>query len=72
MIRVAVAPEEFICLSTEIKCFLAGGTTNCPNWQNEVISNFNKFDAKFPGQLDGLVLFNPRRENFLIDDPDAA
>lgn len=72
MIRVVVALEELICLPTEVKCFLGGGITNCPNRQNEVMSNFRKFDAKFPGQLDGLVLFNPRRENFPIDDPNAA
>ena len=70
--KIVVAPEDIICLPTEVKCFLGGGITNCPEWQNEVASNFAKYDAKFPGELDRLVVFNPRRENFPIDDPNAA
>ena len=30
------------------------------------------FDKQYPGKLDNLVVFNPRRENFPIDDPNAA
>lgn len=45
--------------------FLAGGITNCPDWQKE-----------FVGLLDSLwvnlVVFNPRRKNFPIDDPNAS
>jgi hypothetical protein len=43
--------------------FLAGGITGCPTWQNEMVS-----------LLDGLpvVLLNPRRDHFPIDDPTAA
>lgn len=70
--RVVTAPEDFICLPTEIKCFLGGGITNCPNWQRDLIKQFDIFDSRFPGQLDRLVLFNPRRDNFPIDDPNAA
>ena len=70
--KIVVAPEDIICLPTEVKCFLGGGITNCPEWQNEVASNFAKYNAKFPGELDRLVVFNPRRENFPIDDPNAA
>jgi len=49
----------------EKSLFLAGGITNCPDWQWRVkallgIENVN------------IVLFNPRRENFPIDDPSAA
>ena len=43
--------------------FLAGGITGCPDWQKAMV-----------GLLEDthLVLLNPRRENFPIDDPDAA
>lgn len=44
--------------------FIAGGITNCPNWQNEVISKL----IDFPD----LVIFNPRRESFDVSDPAAV
>lgn len=42
--------------------FLAGGITGCPDWQSEV--------ADLIG--DRLIVVNPRRANFPIDDPSAA
>lgn len=44
--------------------FLAGGITGCPDWQSEVI--------KFYGSIENLVLFNPRRKDFPMGDPNAA
>jgi len=70
--KIVVAPEEFTPLSIEIKCFLAGGITNCPNWQADVVKCLKEYDIRHPGQLDRLVVFNPRRDNFPIDDPNAA
>lgn len=43
--------------------FLAGGITSCPNWQKDIVKLLN--DAN-------LVLLNPRREDFPINDPNAA
>ena len=43
--------------------FLAGGITDCPQWQAELVKMLANSD---------LVLLNPRRENFPIDDPSAA
>ena len=43
--------------------FLAGGITNCPEWQDEIIEKLKDVDA---------YVFNPRRKNFPIDDPNAA
>lgn len=43
--------------------FLAGGITNCPDWQQEMVQLLKDTD---------LILLNPRRENFPIHDPDAA
>lgn len=45
------------------KVFLAGGITDCPDWQSEVRRALRS---------EPCVLLNPRRENFPIDDPDAA
>lgn len=56
----------------EIWCFLAGGITNCPDWQAEVIANLELYDSQYPGELDGLVVLNPRRPNFPIGDSNAA
>ena len=48
----------------EHKClFLGGGITNCPQWQKEVLKLLENTD---------LIVFNPRRENFPIKDPNAS
>lgn len=36
--------------------FLAGGISNCPDWQNELIEMIRK-----RGKCNGVVLYNPRR-----------
>jgi hypothetical protein len=43
--------------------FLAGGITDCPDWQQYVISNLER-------ETD-LALINPRRENFDVTDPEC-
>lgn len=65
--RVYIAPEEYIPQEGDLTCFLAGGITDCWDWQDAVIQELEKFD-----DLDRLVLFNPRRPNFPIHDPNAA
>lgn len=45
------------------KVFLAGGITGCPDWQQELTKSLSDTD---------LVLFNPRRQDFPINDPSAA
>lgn len=47
-----------------IKLFLAGGITNCPPWQNELIELIKGSDI--------LTVYNPRRANFPINDPNAS
>ena len=47
----------------EASLFLAGGITGCPNWQKEMIEKLK--DSP-------LVLFNPRRASFPIEEKDAA
>lgn len=43
--------------------FIAGSITGCPNWQKELIANINILD---------IAIYNPRRENFPINDPNSA
>jgi hypothetical protein len=43
--------------------FLAGGITDCPDWQQEMV----KYLDHYP-----ITVFNPRRTDFPIHDPRAA
>lgn len=43
--------------------FLAGGITGCPDWQAQAVAQLAAADV---------VVCNPRRTNFPIDDPDAG
>lgn len=43
--------------------FLAGGITDCPDWQDEATRLFADMDV---------AVLNPRRENFPIHDPNAC
>jgi len=49
--------------------FLAGGITNCPDWQKTALACL---DQKLWAYSPLLTVFNPRRENFPIGDPDAS
>lgn len=64
--KVITAPQEYEREKSDILCFLAGGITNCPEWQKEVIKYLRYVN---PGSL---IVFNPRRDNFPIHDPNAA
>lgn len=47
----------------KVSIFLAGGITNCPDWQKEMVELLKDLD---------IVIYNPRREDFPIGDPNAA
>lgn len=64
--KVITAVENYYPTRTDILCFLAGGITQCADWQKEVIKELEKYDAP------NLVVFNPRRENFPIWNPNAS
>lgn len=59
--RIITAPNAFVRTKTqESSVFLAGGISNCPNWQETLVSHIKfAFSDK-----DNLVILNPRRENF--------
>lgn len=62
--RVIECPTMFQSAKTleETPIFLAGGISNCPNWQKEMIARFKDMDDNF-------VLLNPRRETFNVNNP---
>lgn len=41
--------------------FIGGGITGCPNWQKEMVERFK--------DVENIVLFNPRRDDFDVRDP---
>jgi Nucleoside 2-deoxyribosyltransferase like len=55
------APTEYAGAGPSL--FLAGGITGCGNWQRDFADALGGTD---------LVVLNPRRERFPIDDPTAA
>ena len=64
MATVVEAPNELYSIDNEtqnLKVFIAGGITNCPDWQQEFIENFDDYDY--------LTLYNPRRREFNVDNP---
>lgn len=54
-----------------VRIFLAGGITNCKNWQADLIKKMKEQNIDEGIDLP-ILLFNPRRENFPIDDPNAS
>jgi hypothetical protein len=57
------APAETWVLSDIPSVFLAGGITDCSDWQAEIVAKLGDLDV---------ALLNPRRANFPIHDPSAA
>lgn len=65
--KVITAVEDYTPTEKDVCVFLAGGITNCWEWQDAVIKELQKKEG-----LDDLVIFNPRRKNFPIGNPDAS
>lgn len=61
MSHVVTAPDRNVPEGPSL--FIAGGITDCPEWQTEAIAGLSDTD---------LVLFNPRRATFNVRDPQAA
>lgn len=64
--KVVTAPESYTPAHNDVLVFLAGGITGCDDWQQKVIDTL----ALWPTQ--NLVILNPRRKNFPMDDPSAG
>lgn len=62
MITTYEAPSDPAHDDLEDTLFLAGGITDCPDWQSDLIGKLTK-QVSFK-----LGIFNPRRKNFDIND----
>jgi len=60
--KLIIAPEGSNLYSAK-SVFLGGGITNCPNWQKDIVEYFKDTD---------LNIFNPRQDNFDINNTDAS
>ncbi len=67
MAIIVTAIEEDYSIDTikaNTKVFLAGGISNCPNWQDEVISQVL--------DIEGITVYNPRRKIYPAEDTKAV
>jgi hypothetical protein len=64
MAKIIEAPNKYTPKENEISFFLGGGITDCSDWQAELIELLK--------DVPDVVLYNPRRKNFPIKDPNAA
>ena len=67
--KVITSPNIHNRQPEDIVCFLAGGISNCPDWQKTVIEEIEKTEDI---DLSHLVIFNPRQENFKMYDAVTA
>ena len=59
--QIIIAPEAFQKKENQIGIFLAGGITNCSEWQNEVIKCLNdmsKYVEDGYNEYDGILYLN--------------
>lgn len=63
------APEQQVLRGSSL--FLAGGITNCPDWQAEMVPMLRTAYEPLGMPWD-VTVCNPRRADFPIDDPSAA
>ena len=67
--EVIIAPNKINPYSDfKLSVFLAGGITNCHDWQSEVIEYLKQYEVN--NKLD-LRVYNPRRPNFNIETDDS-
>jgi len=66
MALIIESPNEIYSLDNNrnIKLFLAGGITNCPDWQSVMIEHLK--------DLSNITVYNPRRKNFPTENPLAS
>ena len=75
MIHYLEAPEGFDARMAKPWVFMAGGVTNCPDWQQELRKELHAEMGPLTddsANICSFTLLNPRRENFPINDPCAS
>lgn len=66
MIQIIEAPNELL-IKQPIRLFLAGGITNCENWQADIIERLLiDSENKIHDYLSNVIVYNPRRQYFPI------
>lgn len=65
--KVVTAPNDCAAYGV-ISVFLAGGISGCWNWQEAVINKLKEMEEN-GHDMRSLVLFNPRRPSFDVDNP---
>lgn len=63
MMEYVESPKNHIRTSSRKAVFLAGGITDCPDWQSELTGLMKDLD---------ITILNPRRKNFPIQNPQAS
>ena len=58
MMKYIEAPENWKRLYGQLSVFLAGGITDCPDWQKEIVKML---------EMTNYVVLNPRQERFTAD-----
>ena len=67
MVKEIVAPTLYTPNYNEVSVFLAGGIVGCEDWQRMVIEDLNRYN-----DVDDLVMYNPRRKLFDLNDLNAT
>lgn len=65
--HIITAPS-YESYDNDIKVFLAGGITNCIDWQMDVLNNLDYLNARSYN----ISIYNPRRKDFDVHNPNAA
>ena len=68
--KVITAPERYVKQPNDILVFLAGGITNCQNWQEDVIAQIERDHTE--EETKNLIIFNPRRSKFDMSNPSES
>ena len=68
--RVCQAPNrvDWYEVAKRKSIFLAGGITGCDDWQTDLVCELQNLNDSGLFDLGGLVIFNPRRDNFDVMD----
>lgn len=72
--KVYQAPDkvDWYGVANRKSIFLSGGISGCKNWQKDLIDELQRLRELGLFDLGGLVIFNPRRDDFDMEDPNAT
>lgn len=65
-VKVVCCPD-FHQMNADPSLFMAGGISNCPDWQSEMVEMIKSTNCE-----EEVVLINPRRADFNVDDDEMT